>query len=394
MPRVLRIINRFNLGGPTFNAAYLTKYLSADYETMLVGGVKEAHEDSSEFIVEGLGITPMELPEMQRAINYKNDKAAYRKIKEIIAEFKPDIVHTHASKPGTIGRLAAHKMKVPAIVHTFHGNVFNGYFGTAKTQVYKNIERYLAKRSHAIIAISDLQKQELVNEHKICAADKVSVVRLGFDLQRFQHNIEEKRKDFRATYHLDDNEIAIAIVGRLVPIKQHELFLKSLKHLLDKTTRKVRAFIVGDGESRAMLEALCQELGMSFGDGKSADNKTAVVFTSWIRNVDWVNAGCDIAALSSLNEGTPVSLIEAQATGRAIVSTEVGGIRNIVLPNETALLSPKTDVNAFAENMLTLVENDAMRADFAAKGWPWVREQFHYTRLCNDMGKLYSSLLR
>ena len=155
MPKVLRILNRFNVGGPTYNAAYLTKYLAPDFETILIGGDKEPDEESSSFITDKLGIKPIIIPELTRSINFKNDKIAYQKIVEIIKEFKPDIVHTHASKAGAIGRLAALNQKVPVIVHTFHGHVFHSYFGVLKTAFYKTIERYLAFKSTKIIAISD-----------------------------------------------------------------------------------------------------------------------------------------------------------------------------------------------------------------------------------------------
>ncbi|MFP5471266.1 MAG: glycosyltransferase, partial [Bacteroidia bacterium] len=158
--RVLRIINRFNIGGPTYNAAYLTKYLPEEYETLLLGGVKDEGEDSSEYILENLGIKPMLIEEMKRPINLKDDYLAYKKVRQIIKEFKPHIVHTHASKAGLVGRLAAIHSNVPIIVHTFHGHVFHSYFGRLKTFVFKSIERYLAKKSTKIIAISKEQKHE------------------------------------------------------------------------------------------------------------------------------------------------------------------------------------------------------------------------------------------
>ena len=151
MPKVLRIINRFNLGGPTYNAAYLTKYMAPEFETLLVGGMHEITEGSSKYILENLGIEPIIIPEMKREINLKQDRIAYKKIKAIIKDFKPDIVHTHASKAGALGRLAAHQLGVKGIVHTFHGHVFHSYFGRVKTQFYKQVERYLAKKSTKII---------------------------------------------------------------------------------------------------------------------------------------------------------------------------------------------------------------------------------------------------
>jgi glycosyltransferase involved in cell wall biosynthesis len=393
MPRVLRIINRFNLGGPTYNVAYLTKYLEPDFETLLVGGAKDDTEDSSEFILDRLGIRPLIIPEMKREIDPLQDRAAYKKIKQIIKDFKPDIVHTHASKAGTLGRLAASACKVPVIVHTFHGHVFHSYFGALKTAFYKNIERYLARKTTTIIAISDKQKDELVNVHSICGEDKVAVIPLGFDLQRFQENTDEKRKSFRSMYNIDDDEIAIVIVGRLVPVKNHAMFLQALKIALGKTQKKVRAFIVGDGEERMNIESKARELGLDFSDAAQNSRKALVTFTSWIKDVDRVCAGADIIALTSFNEGTPVSLIEAQAANKPIVTTNVGGIENVVIPGKTALLCGSNDAEGFASNLLRLIEDSGMRTAMGEYGWQHVRERYHFTRLTADMKALYLRLL-
>jgi glycosyltransferase involved in cell wall biosynthesis len=393
MTKVLRIINRFNLGGPTYNVAYLSRYISPEYETLLVGGAKDETEESSDFIVNNLGLKPLIVEEMMREIDLKNDYAAYKKIKKIIEEFRPDIVHTHASKAGTLGRLAAASCKVPVIVHTFHGHVFHSYFGKLKTTFYKNIERWLARKSTAIIAISEIQKQELVNIHRICPAEKVHVIPLGFDLSRFQENLPAKRKSFREKYGVADDEIAISIIGRLVPVKNHALFLEALKIVSQKTTKKIRAFIIGDGESRAGAEAKAAELGIPFSDALKTTGKSLLTFTSWIREIDVALAGSDIVALTSFNEGTPVSLIEAQAANKPVVTTNVGGIENVVIPGETALLCGNNNLQEFSAALLRLVEDDQLRASMAGKGWPHVKERFHYTRLVSDMEKLYSTLL-
>src|SRR6185436_15041835 len=185
MPRILRIINRLNLGGPTYNAALLTKHLAPEFETMLVAGTKMDSEESSEYICQQMGIDFISIPEMSRAINLRKDYTAYQKIKKLIREFKPDIVHTHAAKAGALGRLAAHSMNVPVIVHTFHGHVFHSYFSPLKTKIFLNLERYLAKQSSAIVAISEHQKEELCNKYKIAPSEKFHVIPLGFDLSRF-----------------------------------------------------------------------------------------------------------------------------------------------------------------------------------------------------------------
>ena len=392
MYKILRIINRLNLGGPTYNAAYLSKHLSPEFETMLLSGIKEDSEESSEFIVTDMGLTPHYIPEMRREINFRQDRVAYRKIKDIIGEFKPDIVHTHASKAGTLGRLAAFHMNVPVVLHTFHGHVFHSYFSPLKTRIYIEIERYLARKSSAIIAISEKQKEELGNVFRICNPDKIEVVPLGFDLSRFSQDMENKRKKFRSEYAVEDDAIAIGIVGRIVPVKNHRLFLKGLKHVLDRTNKKIRAFIVGDGEDREQTEIMSREMGITFNDGKKNDG-SVLTFTSWIRNVDEVYAGMDIVALTSRNEGTPVSIIEAQAASRPVVATRVGGIANIVQEGVSALLSESGNDEAFCSHLLQLVEDGKLRMKMSEVS---ADNAFRhdYRRLVIEMGMLYHKLLQ
>lgn len=391
MPKVLRIINRLNLGGPTFNVAYLSKYMSGDFETLLVAGMKDESEASSSFIVEDLGIQPRFIKNMYREINPVKDYPAFMELVQIIREFKPDIVHTHAAKAGAIGRMAAIYCKVPIVIHTFHGHVFHSYFSTIKTRIFIGIERWLAARSTKIVAISNLQKKELCQDFKIAKCDKFSIVPLGFDLDRFQINNDKKRIDFRNNYNLKEEDVALGIIGRLVPIKNHELFLNAFKKVKESAEYPVKAFIIGDGELRQELEAKCKQLNLSvsLNDAQHAD----VVFTSWISNIDEALPGLDTVVLCSLNEGTPVSLIEAQAANVAIVSTRVGGIEDVVAENETALLSDSGDVDGLYENLQLLVNNPLKRKEMGKKGYELVKNKFSYTTLCSNMEQLYRSLL-
>ena len=365
-----------------------------EFETLLVGGEKDDSEDSSEFIVQNLGLNPVIIPEMKREIDLKNDYEAYRKIVQLIKDFKPDIVHTHASKAGTIGRLAASNMNVPAIIHTFHGHVFHSYFGKTKTLMYKNIERNLARRSSTIIAISEKQKAELCLIHRICKPEKIKVIPLGFDLSRFTENMDQKRLQFRNRYVIQEDEIAIGIIGRIVPVKNHRLFLEAAKLVLEKTRMKLRFFIIGDGEDRLRVEEIAREQGLDYVDATISNESKPITFTSWIKEIDIALAGLDIVTLTSLNEGTPVSLIEAQAANKPIVTTNVGGIENVVIDGVTALLShSKHDADQFAKLILELSENPSKRAEMSRVGWDHVKNKFHYTRLVRDMTNLYYDLL-
>jgi glycosyltransferase involved in cell wall biosynthesis len=385
MTKVLRIINRFNIGGPTYNATFLTRFLSDDFETLLIGGLPEESEADSLYILEQYGVKPLILEEMKRKPSFKSDRQAYLKIKEIIKEFKPDIVHTHASKAGALGRKAAHACKVPIVIHTFHGHVFHSYFGKTKTYLYKTIERNLAKKSTGIVAISAQQKEELSQIHKICSENKIKVIPLGFDLDKFRVNLSADKIETRKEYNLFEDEVAVAIVGRLAPIKNHYLFLEVAKNILSKGVKNVRFFIVGDGELKSEISTLANEINKEFGE--------KIVLTSWIKDVDKFNAGMDIICLTSNNEGTPVSLIEAQASNIPVVTTDVGGIRDIVLEGETGFIVPKGNVEAFEDKLTVLIKNKEIRQKMSQNGWEFVREKFHYLRLVKDMEEYYTELL-
>lgn len=375
------------------NATYLTKYLSPEFETLLVVGEKEAHEKSADYLAAQLGIDYFTIPEMGRSISPLKDLQAYNKLKKIIREFKPDVVHTHAAKPGALGRLAAAACGVPAIVHTYHGHVFHSYFSKLKSGFYINLERFLASKSSAIVAISEAQKKELVQDFRIAPENKFRIVPLGLDLDKFQQQMPEKRARFRAEFGLADDEIAIGIIGRLVPVKNHSLFLKAIHAVLQKSTRKIKAFIIGDGETRTDLESEALRLGISFSTQESNTHPHPLVFTSWRSDVDTIAAGLDIITLTSFNEGTPVSLIEAQAAGKPIVSTKVGGIGDIVLEGQTALLANVDDEDTFCRHLLWLVEDDALRLQLGSNSSPYVLQRFGYQRLMRDMADLYYELL-
>ena len=341
-----------------------------------------------------MGLTPHYINEMRREINFKNDRIAYQKINEIIDEFKPDIVHTHAAKAGTLGRLAAINKNVPVILHTFHGHVFHSYFNPFKTVIFKQIERYLAKRSTGIIAISEIQQKELCFEHKICDSSKTHVIPLGFDLSRFENLNENVRKKFRSKYGISDDTLLIGIIGRIVPIKNHKLFIESIAQLKKENRHQnFKAMIIGDGDEKAKMMILANELGLKVSSVGNESEGIDVIFTSWILEISTALAGLDIVALTSLNEGTPVSLIEAQAASKPIVSTNVGGIGNVVISGSSALLSQPNDNQSFKDNLGQVIDNKDLRDSLSEKGSEFVKHRFGYERLVEDTRTLYHKLL-
>ena len=390
--KILRIINRFNLGGPTYNAAYLTKYMPEEYETLLIGGIPEKHETDSLHIVKSLGIEPILIPEMSRSISIYNDFKAYFHIRKYIQHFQPDIVHTHASKAGLLGRLAAIHTNVRIIVHTFHGHIFHSYFHPFLTEIFLHTERYLAKRTSKLIAISPLQKQELTEYFRVADDKKFVMIPLGLDLQKFSEEKQSKRLLFRKMHNLPETLVVIAIVGRLAPVKNHTLILDAIKLLKKKSEKKFELLIIGDGELKNELINYAQQLGLQY--RTHANQAPAdVYFTSWIKEMDKAYAGTDIVALCSKNEGTPVSLLEAQASAKFIVSTNVGGVKDIVHPN-SGIIVPDFSAETLANALNTAIDQfEVQNQNIEKYISPSIIQQYSYHTLVQNMDKLYKKLL-
>jgi len=394
MYKILRIHNRLIVGGPSHNVTLLTAYLSPEFETKLLVGKKDPAEKDATYIADQLGLVPVEIKEMRRSILPFYDIIAYFRIKKIIKEYKPDIVHTHASKSGAVGRLAARACNVPLIVHTFHGHVFHSYFSPFMSTMIVRFERFFAKRTDAIIAISDSQKYELTEVYKIAPPEKVFTVPLGFNLDKYCVDQDKKKIIFQNKYGFENDEVIVGIIGRLVPVKNHEMFLEMAAIVKSTTQKNVRFAIIGDGESRAGIEKKTADLGLSYSYFiTNPKEKTDVVVTSWETEIDQALAGLDIVVLTSQNEGTPVSLIEAQSAYIPVVSTNVGGVEDIVIHGETGFITEVNEVKLFAEYVVKLIEDKSLRDRMGKSGYDNVVKRYSKKRLINDMRNLYLSFL-
>ena len=394
MYKILRIHNRLIVGGPSLNVTLLSTNLKPEFETKLIVGKKDPHEKDAGYIAEQFGITLIEIAEMRRSILPINDIRAYFKIKKIIKEFNPDIVHTHASKSGAIGRLAASACNVKLIVHTFHGHVFHSYFNKAVSSLIVLFERYLAKKTNAIIAISNIQKNELVEKYKIAPAEKIFTIPLGFSLEKYSKNQTKKRVIFREKYGFDSNEIIIGIIGRVVPIKNHKMFVEVASIIKKKHGAGIRFAIIGDGESVSSVKKKSLEMGLSYSYFVTNPKCiTDIVVTSWETEIDQVLGGLDIVVLTSYNEGTPVSLIEAQAAFKPVVSTDVGGVRDVITHGENGFITDVDDVESFAVYLSLLIENKDLRNIMGNKGYNSVINKYSKQRLIDDVKKLYLNFL-
>jgi len=400
--KVLRMIARLNIGGPAIHVHLLARGLDAKrFESVLVAGKISPKEGDMGYLFDSMDRKPIIIPELQREISLKMDLKALSRIFNRLRQERPDIVHTHTAKAGSSARLAVLMYnlvygKKVRTVHTFHGHVFEGYFSKARSLLFVWIERFLARLTDAIIAISETQKRDLSERLHIAPAKKINTVELGFDLKPFLGS-QVLKGQFRQSLGINEDTLLIGIIGRLVPIKNHIMFFQAAKLFLKQNPEVQAKFIVvGDGELRDELEAYCKDLGLGI----------HVIFCGWIRNVHLVYADLDILALTSTNEGTPVSIIEAMASSVPVIATDAGGVLDLLGPPygapssdgyamcERGILCRKNDPSGFARGLKYIIKGDFReRHKRLLRARSFVRKRFSEERLLHDIESLYLDLM-
>ena len=422
--KVVRIIARLNVGGPARHVAWLTAAMSrAGHESVLVTGTVPPGEDDMGYFAASLGVEPVVVPEMSREISPR-DAVTVWKLYRLLLRLRPDVVHTHTAKAGTAGRLAGllYRWLTPSalrgrpracrFVHTYHGHVFHSYYGPLKTRLFLAIERALARLgTDRVVVISPQQLREIHEEFRVGRAEQFRVMPLGLDTAAFA-GWRARRRAARAAFGVEDegDAVLVGIVGRLTEIKNHRLFLDAAALYKKNRTddRRVRFLVVGDGELRGALEDYARSLGLGERD---------VLFTGSRRDPENFYAALDLVALTSRNEGTPLTLIEAMACERAVVATAVGGVVDLLGAPESGrggeigggatgaqksggpyaicergVLVRTGDAGGFAAALARLVEDEQLRRELGARGRPYVEENYSVARLVADVTKLYEEL--
>jgi glycosyltransferase involved in cell wall biosynthesis len=406
--KVIRIIARLNVGGPAKHVVWLTSGLQdAGFETVLVTGtVPEGEEDMSYFADEA-GVTPHYIPEMSREISL-NDAVTIWKLFRLLLRERPDIVHTHTAKAGTVGRAAGllYRWLTPGIligrpreckfVHTYHGHVFHSYYGRRRTQMFLAIERLLARLvTDRLIVVSKQQSIEIGEKFRVGRSDQIKVIPLGLDLGVFA-DYSSRRAKFRHELCIPDDAILVGIVGRLTEIKNHQMFLRVVARLkeIDPAFRRqgaVRFIVIGDGALRERLEAQKRALMLD----------QDVLFVGGRKDPEHFYPALDVVALTSRNEGTPLTLIEAMANARPVVATSVGGVVDLLGdvvedgPYQVCrrgIAVPPGDQNAFVAALSRIIRDRSLRQELGDRGLEFVEVNYSKERLFEDIKGLYNEL--
>lgn len=376
--RVLRIISRLNVGGPAHHVLLLTQRLDpTGYESLLVAGQEPTGELRAAPWIAEYGVSPQYMPYLQREVGWRSDLQALFYLWRLMRRWKPHIVHTHTAKAGALGRIAAWLAGVPVRIHTFHGHSLEGYFSPARSWLYRQIERFLARLTHRIVAISERQKEDLVRRFRIAPAEKVTVIRLGFDLRRLDDFSPEKVEALRRTWQGGESQAPlIGWIGRMVPIKRVDKLLQAAAQVQTKGI-PFRLVLVGEGPERPHLEELAQRLNLP------------VIWAGVQWEMGTVLRALDAVVLTSDNEGTPVTLIEALACGRPVAATPVGGVPDLLEGGRwgTLLTEPLSESLYAFLRRLPEAQAQALEAQLP------IRQAYSAERLIADIERLYAEVL-
>jgi glycosyltransferase involved in cell wall biosynthesis len=383
--RILRLIARLNVGGPALQVTSLTSGLEPrGYETLLVAGRVGEEEGSMEYLAQLNDAEPLYVSELQRNIDPRADVRAARRVLELMREFRPDILHTHTAKAGAIGRTAALLAgadRPKLVVHTFHGHVLRGYFNPVAARAFLQVERALARSTDALIAVSPEVRDDLV-ELGVAPAKRIAVVRLGLDLDARTSASPDARPRVRKRLGVRDDAFLVGWLGRMTEVKQVDCLLRAFAALRRRGV-DAELVLVGDGPLRGQLERLAEELGIH----------DRCRFVGYIEEVGALYAAFDAVALTSANEGTPVTLIEALAAGVPVVATDVGGVRDVVADGRSGFLVQAADAEGVGAALERLARDPALRARFGETGRASARQRYSVPRLVDDLDTLYRTLL-
>jgi glycosyltransferase involved in cell wall biosynthesis len=384
--KVLRVIARLNMGGPALHVAYLSAGLrDRGYDTTLVAGTLARGEDSMAFVAEELGIEVVRIEELGREISPLRDLRAIVRLARLIRRERPQIVHTHTAKAGTVGRLAAilaGSRRPPVVVHTFHGHVLRGYFGPLRSRFFLLLERWLAARTTALIAVGPQVRDDLVGLG-VAPADRFTVIRLGIELEERVRPSHDGRAETRRYLGIPDQRFMVGWVGRMTAVKRTDDVLAAFKRLRDDGVEACLC-MVGDGPDRERLERLASELGVM----------RDTLFLGYQEDVAPYYAAFDALVLPSANEGTPVSVIEALAAGTPVVATRVGGVPDVVREGAEGFLVETGATDELAERLSRLAGDAELRHRLGQSGRERVLKRYAVERLLDDVDRLYRELLR
>jgi glycosyltransferase involved in cell wall biosynthesis len=385
--KVLLLVNRLALGGPLIHACMLGRELGDTCEIILAGGPPLASENLPLELFREHGLQPMLLKHLRRGIHPVQDILAIVQLYLFIRKFKPDILHSHASKAGFAGRIAARMHGHISIVHTFHGNVFSGYFNALSSRIFIHIERLLSRISDVILSISPSQHRELCDIYRIAPAPKVKMIPLGIRPVQSPDKVLWRKK-----CGINPDTLVIGFVGRIEDIKNPLLFADAFASFSKQWSKPTVAIVIGDGSLTPRMIQRFQQHHIKVFHEIPEDFTKGVAFLSWKYPSGQFFQMMDIFALTSRNEGTPLSIMEAMSHGLAVVSARVGGVEDLIDHGINGLLVNSSNPEDFTTSFLQLAEDKKLRSYLAKNAHNTAITRFSSERMCEEIFHLYQAL--
>jgi glycosyltransferase involved in cell wall biosynthesis len=382
--RIAHVITRLILGGAQENTVLTCEDLLRIHgdEVLLITGPPVGPEGSLMDRVVRTGVPVEVAGALRREIHPLRDPRSYFQIKRAIKDFRPDVVHTHSGKAGFLGRLAAHALRVPAVVHTVHGAPFHPYQGRGAHAVLRWCERYAAHRCDALVSVADAMTDLLVAA-QVAPREKFTTVYSGLEVEPFLR-AHEHRQRVRQQLGYDEGHVVVGKISRLFHLKGHEYVIRAAEQVV-ATQKNVRFLFVGDGLLSEQVRALVKRAGLD----------SYFQFTGLVppQQIPGLIGAMDIVVHTSLREGLARVLPQALIAGKPVISYDVDGAREVVIPNETGLLLPPKSIDALAEGVCRLAADPLARDRLGARGRERFTDRFRHERTSQQLRELYERIL-
>lgn len=380
---VAHVITRMIIGGAQQNTLFTCEDQHRDFddEVTLITGPAIGPEGSLMDRARDAGFRIVEIPELRRSIQPWRDWSSYRRLVSVLRDLKPDVVHTHSSKAGIIGRRAAAAANIP-VVHTIHGASFHRGQSALASGVYRSLERWAARRTDAFISVCDSLTDQYVAAG-IAPRDRFTTVYSGMDVDPFL-NPPRERNDVRQQLGLKPEHVAVAKVARLFHLKGHKFLIEAARQIVDRSPN-VRFVLIGDGILRAEFEKRISELGLS-------DHFILTGLVPPEQIPELVNAA-DIVAHTSEWEGLARVLPQGLIAGKPVVSYDVDGAREVVIPGETGYLLPVEEISGLANAICELAESAELRDRLGMNGRERFTEIFRHQTMTAQIREVYQQVL-
>ncbi len=380
--KVLHIITRLDKGGSAENTFLTLKGMDRTrFDVALISGPVEDPTQDRRQHIEEMGIKHLYIPELVRNINLIKDCKALLKIYRYLKKEKYEIVHTHTSKTGLLGRIAAKLAGTPIIIHTPHGHVFFGYFGPLKTKFFISLEKFGSLITDKIIALTNREKNDTF-AFKVAKEDKLTVIHSGIELKKFTESSPQDIRLLKNILEIPENALIVGTAGRLVPIKGPEYLVKAAEKVL-QIQKNVFFLFTGDGYLKEDLAKLAQDLGI----------KKNIMFLGWKDKAAEIISLYDIFVLPSLNEGMGRVLVEAMALGKPIVASNIGGIPDLISHGKNGFLVPPQKPDKLAQYIQLLLEDENKRTKMGQEGKK-LAQNFSTEKMVKKIESLYNHQLK